>query len=110
MANTQQLNLIQKFGRFLFIGASVFSLAFWGMSSVLISPEDGHRNLTALRLILKNSIHQPFPAWLHNLESLYVPFFLGQQSFMTCYLVAASLAWMAAFFYDGRILRKENAL
>jgi uncharacterized protein involved in cysteine biosynthesis len=109
MANTQQLNLIQKFWRFLFIGILVFILAFWGMSSVLIPPADGQRNLTLLRLILKSSIHQPFPAWLHNLESLYVPFFLRQQSLMTCYLIAASLAWLAAFFYDGRILRKENA-
>jgi hypothetical protein len=109
MPNTQ-LNLIQKFGRFLLTGALVFTLAFWGSSSLLIPASDGHRNLSLLRLIAKSSIHRPFPAWLQDLETSYIPFFLQQHSLMSCYFIAASLAWLAAFFYDGRILRKENTL
>lgn len=105
-----QLNLLQKFGRFVLTGALVFTLAFWGSSLVLVSASDGHRDFSVIRLILKNSVHQPFNTWLQDLETAYIPFLLRQRSLMACYLIAASLAWLVAFFYDGRILRKENSL
>lgn len=105
-----QLSLLQKFGRFLLTGALVFTLAFWGTSLILVSATDGHRDLAILRLILKSSVHQQFGIWLQSLETGYIPFFLQQRSLMSCYLIAASLAWLISFFYDGRILRKENAL
>jgi hypothetical protein len=105
-----QLNLFQKFGRFLLTGALVFALAFWGTSLIFVSATDGHRDLSLLRLILKSSVHQPFDTWLQSLETEYIPFLLQQRSLMSCYLIASSLAWLVSFFYDGRILRKENAL
>ena len=109
MPNTQ-LNLLQKFGRFLLTGALVFILAFWGTSLVLVSASDGHRDFSAVRLILRSSVHERFSTWLQDLETAYIPFLLRQRSLMACYLIAASLAWLIAFFYDGRILRKENSL
>jgi hypothetical protein len=105
-----QLNLLQKFGRFLLTGALVFTLAFWGTSLILVSASDGHHDFSVVRLILKSSLHQPFDTWLQDLETSYIPFFIRQRSLMACYLIAASLAWLIAFFYDGRILRKENSL
>jgi hypothetical protein len=107
---TPQLNLPQQFGRFLITGALVFILAFWGTSMIFLSAADAHRDLSAVRLILKSSIHQPFTAWLQDLETAYMPFFLRQLPLMACYLISATLAWLAAFVFDGRILRKENAL
>ena len=107
---TPQLNLPQQFGRFLLTGALVFTLAFWGTSMILISASDTHRDLSVVRVILKSSIHQSFTTWLRDLETAYIPFFLRQRSLLACYLISAPLAWLAAFVYDGRILRKENAL
>lgn len=107
---TTRLNLPQQFGRFLLAGAFIFAAAFWGTSLILVFPLDGHRNLALLRLILKAAPHQPLQTWLQNLETMYIPFFLRQRSLMSCYFIAASLAWLAAFFFDGRILRKENTL
>jgi hypothetical protein len=105
-----QLNLLQKFGRFLLVGALIFALAFWGASMFLISSQDVHRNLAVVRIILKGSVHQPLAQLLRNLETIYIPFFLRQRPLLACYLIAASLAWLAAFLFDGRILRKENVL
>jgi uncharacterized protein involved in cysteine biosynthesis len=109
VANTQ-LNLLQKFGRFVLIGLLVFILLFWGASSILISAGDAHRDFAVGRILIKSCIHQPFTTWLSNLEAVYIPFFLRQRPFLDCYLLAATLAWLVAFFYDGRILRKENTL
>jgi hypothetical protein len=105
-----QLNLLQKFGRFMLVGALIFILAFWGASIFLMTSHDAHQDFAAARMILKNSVHQSFPMWLRDVEKAYVPFFLRQPPLMACYLIATSLAWLAAFIFDGRILRKENAL
>jgi hypothetical protein len=105
-----QLNLLQKFGRFLLVGAVIFALAFWGASMFLVSGHDAHHNFAVVRVILKSSVHKPFTMWLQDLETLYIPFFLRQPPLMGCYLIAASLAWLAAFVFDGRVLRKENVL
>ena len=109
MANTQ-LNLLQKFGRFLTTGALVFTLLFWGTSLVLIPALETHRDISALRIILKSCIQQPFATFLHDLETAYIPFFLRQRPLVACYLISATLAWATAFLYDQRILRKENTL
>jgi hypothetical protein len=105
-----QLNLPQQFGRFLLTGALVFTVLFWGMSSILLSTQDIHRDILAIRAILKSCVQQSFSTWLRDLETAYMPFFLRQRPLLTCYLISAPLAWLAAFVYDGRILRKENAL
>jgi hypothetical protein len=109
VANTE-LNLLQKFGRFLMTGALVFTILFWGTSMVLMSAIDARHDISALRIIIKSCIQQPFAMWLRDLEAAYIPFFLLQRPLMACYLISASFAWIAAFFYDGRILRKENTL
>jgi len=105
-----QLNLLQQFGRFLVIGALAFTLAFWGASMVLISAADAHRNFAAVRIILKSCTLRSFAIWFGNLEVAYIPFFLRQRSLLACYFIATTLAWLAAFAYDGRILRQENTL
>jgi len=110
MANTTQLNLLQKFGRFVMIGAVVFTLLFWGTSLFLITSLSAHRDFSALRIIIKSCIQQPFATFLRDLETAYIPFFLRQRSLLACYLISASLAWTTAFLYDRRILRKENTL
>src|ERR1700686_3513085 len=105
-----QLALPQQFGRFLLNGALVFTLLFWGMSSILISTHDVHRDLFSIRAILKGCTLQSFAAWLRDLEAAFVPFFFRQRPLLACYLIAAPLAWLAAFLYDKKILRKENIL
>jgi hypothetical protein len=105
-----QLNLLQKFGRFILVGVVIFALAFWGASMFLASGPDVHHYFAVVRLILKSSVHKPFTTWLQDVETVYIPFFLRQPPLMACYLIASSLAWLAAFVFDGRVLRKENVL
>jgi len=107
---TPQLALPQQFGRFLLTGALVFIVLFWALSQLLIPAQDAHRDLAAVRLMLTALLHQPFPAWFRDIESAYVPFFLRQHSLLLCYLPSAALAWIAAFLYDVKILRKENVV
>jgi hypothetical protein len=107
---TPQLNLPQQFGRFLLTGALVFTVLFWGTSSILLSTQDAHRDLLALRVILKSCTQLPFAQWCRDLETAYVPFFLRQRPLLACYLISAPLAWLAAFLYDIKVLRKENIL
>ena len=105
-----QLTLPQQFGRFLVSGALIFGLAFWSLSQILISSHDTHIDFEAVRLILKAAIHQPFSNWRQNVEAYYLPFFLGQRPLLACYIVASTCGWLAAFFHDTKVLRKENAL
>ena len=110
MPNPQQLSLPQQYGRFLVSGALVFILLFWGLSQVLISTHDAHLDFLALKLIVKGIFHQPFSLWLEKVEVGYVSFFLRQRPLLGCYMIASSLAWLAAFLHDTKILRKENML
>ena len=105
---TPQLALPQQFGRFLITGALVFIVLFWALSQVLIPAHDIHRDVTAVRLTLTALFHQPFAAWFRDVESAYLPFFLRQHSFLACYSISLALAWLSAFLYDLKILRKEN--
>lgn len=105
-----QLTLPQQFGRFLVTGVVVFVLVFWGLSQILIPSHDAHLNFTAARLILKAGIHKPFPVWLQDFQAAYLPFFLRQRAFVACYMIASTCAWLAAFFHDTKVLRKENTL
>jgi hypothetical protein len=107
---TTRLNLPQQFGRFLLAGAFVFAVFFWGLSSILLSSQDAHRDILAIRVIAKASTLLPFANWLQDFERAYVPFFLQQTSLVACYLISVTLAWLAAFFYDTKVLRKENIL
>src|SRR5437899_7481521 len=99
-----QLTLPQQYGRFLVTGALVFGLGFWGLSQFLISSHDAHLDFLALRLIFKAGIHQPFPIWLQNVETTYLPFFFGQRPLLGCYMLASGLAWLVAFLHDPKIL------
>ena len=45
---TTRLNLPQQFGRFLLTGAFVFTVFFWGLSSILLSSQDIHRDILAV--------------------------------------------------------------
>jgi hypothetical protein len=110
MPNPQQLTLPQQYGRFLVSGLLVFIVVFWGLSAVLIPSRDAHLDLLAFRLILKAIFHQPFSLWLERLEAGYLPFFLRQRPLLGSYMIASSLAWLAAFLHDTKILRKENTL
>ena len=85
-------------------------VVFWALSQVLISAQDAHRDMGAVRLMLTALFHQPFAAWFRDIETAYVPFFLRQHSLLACYAVSLVLAWLAAFLYDTKILRKENLL
>jgi uncharacterized protein involved in cysteine biosynthesis len=105
-----QLTLPQQYGRYLVTGALVFILVFWGLSQFLISTQDVHLNFAAVRLIAQSSIHQPFPEWLQNLETAYLPFFLRQRPLLASYMIASVFGWLAGFFHDTKILRKENTL
>jgi hypothetical protein len=107
---TARLNLPQQFGRFLISGALVFGLVFWGLSQILISSHDAHIDIQAVRLISKAAIHQPFSSWLQNVEAYYFPFFVGQRSLLSCYMIASACGCLAAFFHDTKFLRKENTL
>jgi hypothetical protein len=107
---TIRLNLPQQFVRFLLTGALVFTVFFWGLSSILLSTQDVHRDILAVRTLLKASTVLPFARWLQDFERGYVPFFLRQTSLVACYLISVTLAWLAAFFYDSKVLRKENIL
>src|SRR5258708_6854969 len=105
-----QLALPQQFGRFLLIGALVFALLFWALSTVLMSNQDVHRDIAALVALSKSLIHQPFANWIQDVETAYIPFFLRQHLLLACYSISFALAWLAAFLYDIKILRKENIL
>lgn len=105
-----QLTLPQQYGRFLVTGAIAFILAFWGLSLILISSHDAHLNFAALRLILKALKDQPFPIWLQNFQTAYLPFFFHQRPLLGCYILSSTFAWLAAFLHDTKILRKENTL
>ncbi len=105
---TPQLALPQQFGRFLLTGALVFTVLFWGLSQILIPAQDAHRDIAAVHLMLTSLFHQPFAAWFRDIETAYVPFFLRQQALLACYSISVALAWVAAFFFDIKILRKEN--
>ncbi|HEY6252278.1 MAG TPA: hypothetical protein VI685_20165 [Candidatus Angelobacter sp.] len=105
-----QPTLPQQYGRFLVSGALVFILFFWGLSAVLVSSHDAHLDFLALRLIFKGLFHQPFSLWLDKVEVGYMSFFLRQRPLLACYMVASSLAWLAAFLHDTKVMRKENTL
>ena len=105
---TPQLALPQQFGRFLLTGALVFIVLFWGLSQVLIPAQDVHRDMAAVRIMLTALFHQPFAAWFRDIETAYVPFFLRQHSLLGSYSLSLVLAWLSAFLYDVKILRKEN--
>src|SRR5580765_5649147 len=105
-----QLSLPHQYGRFLVSGALVFGLVFWGTSPFLICSHDALLHFLAMRLILKPSIHQPFPNWLQSVEVTYLPFFFRQRPLLVCYMIATALAWLGAFLHDTKILRKENKL
>jgi hypothetical protein len=105
-----ELTLPQQFGRFLVTGALVFVLAFWGLSQILVSSHDAHLDIAAARLIVKASIHKPFNVWFQDFQTAYLPFFLSQRGLMACYMIASTSAWLAAFFHDTKVLRKENTL
>jgi hypothetical protein len=107
---TPQLALPQQFGRFLLAGALVFALLFWISSWFLISSPDAHRDLLAVRVILKSGFLQPFANWLRDIQAAYIPFFFRQRPLLACYLISLPMAWLAAFIYDTKILRKENIL
>jgi hypothetical protein len=107
---TTRLNLPQQFGRFLLAGAFVFTVFFWGLSSILLSSQDVHRDVLGVRTIVKASTLLPFARWLPDFERGYVPFLLRQTSLVACYLISVTLAWLAAFLYDAKVLRKENIL
>jgi predicted membrane-bound mannosyltransferase len=107
---TPQLALPQQFGRFLLAGALIFTILFWGLSSVLMSNQDVHRDIAAVVALSKSLIHQPFANWFRDVETAYIPFFLRQHSLLACYSISFVLAWLAAFLYDIKILRKENIL
>lgn len=104
------LALPQQFGRFLLTGALVFVLSFWISSWLLVSSRDAHGYLSVLYAAWKGLIHQPFAIWFRDLETGYIPYFLRQFSLLACYSIAGPLAWLAAFLYDSKILRKENTL
>ncbi|HEV2987332.1 MAG TPA: hypothetical protein VG759_02740 [Candidatus Angelobacter sp.] len=105
---TPQLALPQQFGRFLLTGALVFMALFWAVSQILIPAQEARHDITAVRIMLTALVHQPFPTWLRDVETAYVPFFLRQHSLLACYSLSLILAWLAAFLYDVKILRKEN--
>jgi hypothetical protein len=105
---TPQLALLQQFGRFQLTGALVFAVFFWALSQVLIPAQDAHRDIAAVRIMLTALFHQPFATWFRDVETAYIPFFLRQHSLLACYSVSLALAWLAAFLYDTKILRKEN--
>jgi hypothetical protein len=107
---TTRLNLPQQFGRFLLAGAFVFSVFFWGLSSILLSSQEVHRDVLAVHAVVKSSRLLPFATWLQDCERAYVPFFLRQSSLVACYLISVTLAWVTAFFFDSKVLRKENIL
>jgi hypothetical protein len=105
-----QLSLPQQFGRFLVTGALVFTLTFLGLSQILVSAHDAHLDFAAARLILKSVVHQPFPVWFRDFQSAYLPFFLHQRPLVASYMISAAFAWLAGFFHDTKVLRKENTL
>lgn len=105
-----QLSLPQQFGRFLVIGALVFTLGFWGLSQILLSSHDARLNLFAARLILKAGMHEPIAVWFKDFETAYLPFFLHQPPLVACYMISAAFSWLAAFLHDTKVLRKENTL
>ncbi len=107
---TPPLNLPQQFGRFLLTGALVFALAFWLSTSILMNAHTAAQDRQALLLALKSYSRQNFSLWLVDVDRAYLPFFLSQRPLVVSYLLAAPLAWFAAFLYDTRILRKENLL
>ncbi len=105
-----QLALPQQFGRFLLAGAVVFALVFWISSWFLMSSHDVHDYIAVVQLLLKGLIHQPPAVWFRDMQTGYVPYFLRQPPLLACYAISAPLAWLAAFLYDSKILRKENTL
>ena len=107
---TSQLALPQQFGRFLLTGALAFVLLFWVSSWFLVSAQQVHADLAVLRILFNGLMRQPFAVWFRDLQTGYIPYFLRQSSILISYSIATPLAWLAAFLYDSKILRKENTL
>lgn len=105
-----QLALPQQFGRFLLAGASVFVLVFWISSWFLVSTQQANADVAVLRSLLRALTRHSSAVWFQDLQTGYIPYFLRQSSLLACYSIAISLAWLAAFLYDSKILRKENTL
>jgi hypothetical protein len=108
MPSIPQHNLPQQFGRFLLAGAFVFAVSFWFITSLYLPTADAQRDRLALVFLAKAITTQTFAQWLQNLENAYLPLFLGQRPLVASYLVSVPLAWVAAWLYDIKILRKEN--
>jgi hypothetical protein len=110
MPTPQQHALPQQFGRFLIAGALVFTLVFWLSTSIFVSTSDAHRDTTAIRWIFVDFTTKTFSVWLADLHRDFLPFFLGQRPLVGSYLLSVPLAWIAAFLFDSKILRRENVV
>lgn len=107
---TSQLALPQQFGRFLLTGALAFVILFWVSSWFLVSAQQVHGDLALLRILFNGIMRQPFAVWFRDFQTGYIPYFLRQSSILLSYSIATPLAWLVAFLYDSKILRKENTL
>jgi hypothetical protein len=107
---TTDVTVPQQFVRFLTLGAFVFAVAFWFLSSILMSQHDADMNRLALKMILKSFTATPFGLWVRDIETGYIPFFLAQQALVASYALAAPVSWITAFLFDTKIQRKEKRL
>src|SRR5438270_186461 len=110
MASSPSLTLPQQFGRFLLVGALVFTFTFWILSSATMGPDDIRRDKIALRIIIKSFSFQTTDHWLQDLQTGYLPFFLQQRPLVLSYAAALQIAWFVAFLFDTKILRKEKTI
>lgn len=105
-----QLTVPQQCIRFLAVGAFVFTIAFILAASLLLSKGEAAQDQLAAKLLLKGLVKQPFTAWIRDLETGFMPFFLSQRALVGCYALATPIAWLTAFWFDTKILRREKRL
>jgi len=102
--------LTQQFVQFLFIGALAFCAAFALGASAFLPQGALERDRVALRLATQAFNREPWAVWWSDFKTGYMPFFLSQKALVATYVVAVAFAWLVAFWYDTKILRKERKL
>jgi hypothetical protein len=106
----QPLTVPQQATRFGAVGAGAFALTFWFTASLLLPAGLARQDQLAARLIIKGLAAQSFGAWLSDLETAFIPFFLAQRALVACYVVSTPVAWLAAYWFDTKVQRRERTL
>jgi len=80
-----------------------------------MSTQDATQDRRALLLLIKSYPLQSQQSelraiWWTEVKRGYIPLFLAQKALVGAYALSVGLSWLAAFWYDTKLLRKERKL